>query len=392
MSTQRRNRRSGVEDLWKKRNGAPTARDGRGLRWRARIVDDDGQERTRAFRIRPEAVLWVNEQTTRLGTGTYADPNIRTTVSVVTDGFLASQGHLKERTRYEYRSLAKAMILPKWGERRVNDIRRSEVEAWLAVLVEGGKSGSRVRQAGRLLSQIMEYARADRMIATNPVAGVKLPRERKERPDHYLTAEQVWELSDAVGEPWDVLVRTLGFTGLRWGELSALTVSDIDFERQRFMVSKAYSDIGGRLVLGSTKTHEARWVPIPAGLGQELGEAVEGRPGASLVFHRGGEPVSSAYFLRSILRPAAESVKGIPDALVTHDLRHTAASLAIRGGVHVKTLQRMLGHKTATLTLDRYGHLFADDLDAAGVVMDALAYRLRTGTKKKTGKPSKKVA
>jgi integrase len=59
--------------------------------------------------------------------------------------------------------------------------------------------------------------------------------------------------------------------------------------------------------------------------------------------------------------------------------------IASSGGVHVKTLQRMLGHKTATLTLDRYGHLFPVDLDAAGKNMDSAVYPLRTGDKKKAG-------
>lgn len=387
---QRRNRRAGVEDLWRRSDGTPSARHGRGRRWRARWVDDAGQERTRAFERKVDAQKWIDDQTSKLVTGVYADPNNRTTVAVVADGFLGSQGHLKERTRYEYRSLANALILPKWGQVRVNEIRRSLVESWLAGLVNEGKSGSRVRQAGRLFSQIMDYARADRLITLNPCADVKLPREHKARADHYLTTEQVWALSEAVGERWAVLARTLAFTGLRWGELSALTVSDVDLERRRFTVSKAYSDMGGRIVLGSTKNHETRWVPIPAGLGREIRPLVKGREPGALLFHRDGAPIPASYFLRTVLRPAVKSVKGIPDEFVTHDLRHTAASLAIRGGVHVKTLQRMLGHKTATLTLDRYGHLFPDDLDAAGRIMDSAAYPLRTGSKKITGRSGQK--
>lgn len=379
-----------MEDLWRKSDGTPSARQGRGKRWRARWVDDAGQERTRAFTRKIDAQNWIDDQTSKLVTGVYADPNNRTTVAVVTEGFLASQGHLKERTRYEYRSLANALIIPEWGERRVNEIRKSHVETWLATLVKGGKSGSRVRQAGRLLSQIMEYARADRLVTLNPCADVKLPREHKARADHYLTTEQVWALSRAVGDRWDVLVRTLAFTGLRWGELTALTVADMDPTRRRFTVSKAYSDMGGRIVLGSTKNYETRWVPIPAGLVRELRPLVKDREPGALLFHRDGDPIPAAYFLRSILRPAVKTVEGIPDELVTHDLRHTAASLAIRGGVHVKTLQRMLGHKTATLTLDRYGHLFPDDLDAAGKIMDSAAYPLRTGARKGTGQSGEK--
>src|SRR5699024_10469359 len=59
----------------------------------------------------------------------------------------------------------------------------------------------------------------------------------------------------------------------------------------------------------------------------------------------------------------------VPEGLTPHELRHTCASLAIRSGANVKVVQRMLGHSSAALTLDRYGHLFDDDLDA---VADAL--------------------
>ncbi len=69
--------------------------------------------------------------------------------------------------------------------------------------------------------------------------------------------------------------------------------------------------------------------------------------------------------------------------LTPHQLRHTCASLAIQAGANVKVLQTLLGHKTATLTLDRYGHLFPDDLDKISDAFDAAAAStadwLRTG-------------
>ncbi|MEA3532068.1 MULTISPECIES: tyrosine-type recombinase/integrase [Nocardia] len=71
------------------------------------------------------------------------------------------------------------------------------------------------------------------------------------------------------------------------------------------------------------------------------------------------------------------------DGMVPHGLRHTAASLAISAGANIKVVQKMLGHKTATLTLDLYGHLFDDDLDPVADAMNrgalaAAADSLRT--------------
>jgi integrase len=72
---------------------------------------------------------------------------------------------------------------------------------------------------------------------------------------------------------------------------------------------------------------------------------------------------------------AAVTAKLTPPALRVHDLRHTAASLSIASGASVKLVQRQLGHRSATLTLDTYSHLFADDLDALSDALDGLKSR-----------------
>jgi integrase len=58
-----------------------------------------------------------------------------------------------------------------------------------------------------------------------------------------------------------------------------------------------------------------------------------------------------------------------------HELRHTAASLAIQAGANIKSLQNMLGHESAALTLDRYGHLYGSDVEAVGVAINDLLTR-----------------
>ena len=84
-----------------------------------------------------------------------------------------------------------------------------------------------------------------------------------------------------------------------------------------------------------------------------------------------GDKVSRTRLLtalsRTTLGPGAEDF----DTLTLHDLRHTAASLAISGGATVKAVQRMLGHESPVLTLSTYAGLFEDDLDALGDTMSA---------------------
>lgn len=81
-------------------------------------------------------------------------------------------------------------------------------------------------------------------------------------------------------------------------------------------------------------------------------------------------PTTTHWFGAAVKRCQAADAK-FPRVTV-HELRHTAASLMIASGANVKTVQSQLGHKTATMTLDQYGHLFPDDLDDVADKMDDL--------------------
>jgi integrase len=110
-------------------------------------------------------------------------------------------------------------------------------------------------------------------------------------------------------------------------------------------------------------------VPVPAFLRDDLAVQLAGSHLEDFVFPgvRGGV-LRNKTFRRSHFDPAAASI-GV-EGLVPHELRHTAASLAIAAGASVKGVQAMLGHASATLTLDSYGHLFGDELDGVAQRLD----------------------
>jgi site-specific recombinase XerD len=113
-------------------------------------------------------------------------------------------------------------------------------------------------------------------------------------------------------------------------------------------------------------------VPIPRFLVDQLAVDVAGKSPADLVFTSPrGTALRAGVFRRDVFDRAAESV-GL-DGLHPHELRHTAASLAIAFGANVKVVQQMLGHKSPTMTLDLYGHLFADQLDEVADALDSAA-------------------
>lgn len=100
------------------------------------------------------------------------------------------------------------------------------------------------------------------MLASNPAAGMKLPRKGRKRP-LYLTHEQVAALAEAAGEH-EGLVLTLAYTGIRWGEMAALRVRDLDMLRRRITVHENAVEVGSRVHVGTTKGHKLRTVPVPA--------------------------------------------------------------------------------------------------------------------------------
>ena len=83
---------------------------------------------------------------------------------------------------------------------------------------------------------------------------------------------------------------------------------------------------------------------------------------------RGG-PLRAHKFTECFFKPAAVAA-GLPATLRVHDLRHTAARLMIREGASIKAIQRQLRHKDAVQTLNRYGHLYPDELDSLAAALD----------------------
>jgi integrase len=153
--------------------------------------------------------------------------------------------------------------------------------------------------------------------------------------------------------------------------LRTLRVTDIDPLRRRLHVRRSVTEDNGRIVFDTTKTNEARVVPLPRFLAEQVAELCAGRTPDDLVFEglRGGV-LRNRNFNRRTFTPAAVSI-GEPH-LTPHCLRHTAASLAIAAGANVKVVQQMLGHKTASMTLDLYGHLFPDQLDDVADRLDVI--------------------
>jgi integrase len=148
----------------------------------------------------------------------------------------------------------------------------SDVAAWVADLVAGGLAPATVRYAHRVFSLTLAHAvRAGRLVR-NPAEGVPLPRLVR-KPPVFLDHGQVARIAGAC-DPHGLLVRFLAYTGLRWGEATALRVHRLDLVRRRVTVATAFVSIDGQLVEGTPKTHRFREVPVPRFLARQLEEHV----------------------------------------------------------------------------------------------------------------------
>ena len=188
------------------------------------------------------------------------------------------------------------------------------------------------------------------------------------RAHTYLSRDQVEALADAAGEH-RTLVLVLAYCGLRWGEAIGLRVRNLDMLRRRINIETNAVEVGREIVERTPKTHKLRSVPIIPSLVAPLAKECEGKGPDDLVFSgRRGTYVSRSHNRHGWFARAIRDA-GVP-RLSPHDLRHTTASLAVQSGANVKAVQRMLGHKSAAMTLDVYTDLFDDDLDALALRLD----------------------
>jgi integrase len=366
-----------IQDLWystkdgKADLSRPTARKGRGKRYRVTVIDKQGNTSTEHYATKKEAEGRQKEQSAALVTGAYASRSAGRVPfgEVAEEWFESKKVRLKGKTLESYRSLLDTQVLPKWENTAVGDIDWQSIQKWVGELSKtkptrrktDGLSASRVVQAYHVFRGVLSYAVRSKMLSINPATDVDLPR-KPENAMRFLTHQQVADLAAECGE-FDTMVLVLAYCGLRFGEATALKRADVQLDRGRIEVRAAVERVNGVYNIGPTKTHENRSVPVPRPLLDLLRRRIGSQSPGGLLFP-GADGYLKNHEFRKVFNPAAARA-GVP-GLSPHELRHTCASLAIRGSgvpANIKTVQRLLGHKTAVMTLDNYGHLYDDDLD-----------------------------
>ncbi|KAB1662832.1 tyrosine-type recombinase/integrase [Pseudoclavibacter sp. CFCC 13611] len=332
---------------------------------------DHKQQSKYGFKRKADAVAFEASVVVDKATGKFIPVERgRITIGQLGPDWLAGKKYLKISAYKPLESSWRTHVEPVWGDVRLMDLEHSAIQSWVSELASR-RSPTVVLRAFGVLHGIITTAVLDKRLSADPAARVSLPKKIR-RKHVYLTHEQVGALAAAGGEH-TLLLLVLAYCGLRWGEAIALRPSDVDFDRGRIQVTRNAVEVGANIYVGSPKTYENRSVPVPAAILQAIQRRAEGLDDEALLFpnrwghflRRPGTSAKDRSWYKTALAKA-----GLP-SMTIHDLRHTAASLAISAGANVKAVQRMLGHSSAAVTLDVYADLFDDDLDAVSDAMNA---------------------
>lgn len=355
-----------------------------GKRYRVRYrKPDKSQTDKRGFRTKREAEVYLASVTMSKATGDYIDPAAsRATIRELGIEWLRNKQVLKASSYHSLEVAWRVYVEPRWGATPVGSVKPTAVETWIGELAAGSAVTARVKKQSSaigprsatvtlralgVLAGILDAAVRDGRLPRNPARGARnLPQKNSSKRRRYLTDAEVIRLATAADDSTlSTLVMVLAYCGIRWGEAIGLRVADLNMLRHRIHVNQSAVEVDGTIIVGAPKNWEKRTVPFADFLTAPLAQLCKGKPSSALVFAgpRGEflrRPKTSAgtssWFLTALTEAGVER-------LTPHDLRHTAASLAVSSGANVKAVQRMLGHKSAAMTLDTYADLFDSDLD-----------------------------
>ena len=329
------------------------------VRWYARYYDPSGRQLAKTFNRQVDAERFLRQIETAKDNNNYVDPargKIR--MDAWSDKWLTTQGHLKPSTLARYRGIVAKWIKPRWGSTPLVKVQHEDVAEWISSIRLAPAS---VHYIHRVLYLILELAVRSKRISHNPAVGVRLPKKGS-TDKRFLTREEVFRLADCaaeypipeIGEQYRVLVLVLAFCGLRWGEAAGLKVRrTCDFETSPIVVAETLTEVGGHLIWGTPKNiRQGRCRYLTSWSTCWLSTCRLERSLMIWSSPHGRQAVAQSQLASRRIRPAAADA-GLA-GLTPHEMRHTAASLAVSAGANVKAVQRMLGHASAAMTLDVY--------------------------------------
>ena len=286
---------------------------------------------------------------------------------------------LRPSTIIGYRSEIENHIIPYLGDKRITQIKTSDIQKLYNRLVMSGRkekskgeglSSTSVRRIHLLLHQSLDCAVRDCLIPKNPTDGASPPKiERTEK--RVLCKEELEKLIQEIkgDEMWYEFFYTAIMTGMREGEICGLRWEDFDDKTGILRVVRTVSYRQGGLSVGEPKTDDGkRTIYLPNSVWHILSKRKE-IAYSEWIFpslrypNLAMNPTTAYQQLKKYLKKA-----GLP-SIRFHDLRHTFTSHAANTGIEPKTLSEIVGHSKASFTLDTYAHVTTEMQKSASNIM-----------------------
>ncbi len=265
---------------------------------------------------------------------------------------------LKQSTLLTKKAVLQTHILPFFGSKPINEIKASDVRRWQAKLMSSPNNYSQtyLKKINTELNSIINYAKRFYDLNTNLCGKAGTIGKAKAEEMDYWTYDEYIAFREGVKDKSlsYICFEVLYWTGMREGELLALSPADIDLDNKTISINRTYQRIEGKDVFTSPKTRKSkRKIPIPDFLCQELSDYIQSR--YMLDADERLFPVTKSYLSHEMIRGCKNT--GVKKIRI-HDIRHSHASLLINQGCDALMLADRLGHEKVSTTLNTYSHLF----------------------------------
>ena len=306
----------------------------------------------------------------------FAPALARPTLAQWFDRAIDSRPGANIRTRSDYRRDFAGHV-PAWlADKPIETITREDVGKWLVELASTLKPKT-IHNIHGMVSSVMKDAQTDGLLTLNPFQGRSKSVPVRHEEMVFLTPAEFAAFLGFVSEHYRPLVTFLFGTGLRWSEATALQTQHIDLPGERLFVVTAWKrQPGGKpLSLDPKSVRSRRTVTLTARMNNLLASQTYGKVAGDLVFaNKAGHRISSGTFYNGVWDPARKKAEaaGFGKHPRVHDLRHSHAAVLLSGGQPVLAVSRRLGHASAAITSDLYGHLLPEvNVALVGLLGDA---------------------
>ena len=346
-----------------------------GKSWRSifRYTDWKGktkQTSKRGFATRREALMWEHEQMLKNVS------SLDMTFSAFIDEYTAGlKPKLKENTWETKEYIIRSKLLPYFANRRIADIKAKDVIKWQNEMIkyrdENGKpyAPTYLKTLHNQLSCIFNYAVRYYDLPQNPVRKAGSMGKKKGDEMQFWTKEEYLKFRDVVMDKPILYYafEVLYWTGIREGELLALTPADFDFVKRTLRINKSYQRLSGRDIITTPKTEKSnRIIKMSKSLAVKIEEYIK-----SLYSIERNErifPFTKSSLLNEMKR--ASKIAGVKRIRI-HDLRHSHISLLIDEGFTATAIAERVGHESIEITL-HYSHMFPTRQDEMADRLDDL--------------------